>query len=64
MTPEPTVVRRDTLFAMSTARSMYDVTHDGRYFVMARVSNTAASPIIAFGWAAEVRELLRANEKG
>ena len=63
LTPEPTVVRRDTLFSMSATRSMYDVTHDGRYFVMARVSNTAVSPIIAFGWADEVRELLRATEK-
>ena len=63
LTAEPTVVRRDTLFAMSATRSMYDVTHDGRYFVMARVSNTSASPIIAFGWADEVRELLRASEK-
>ena len=63
MTGEPTVVRRDTLFPMSATRSMYDVTPDGQHFVMARVSNTAASPIIAFGWADEVRERLRVTDK-
>jgi serine/threonine-protein kinase len=56
--PELAVVRRDSLFSVRGVRGTYDVTPDGKHFVLARDAGTTSAPIIVFGWGDEVREQL------
>jgi hypothetical protein len=59
MTPEPTVVRRDTLFPMEApaagAAAGYDVTPDGEHIVFAQEGSAARSPVVVVGWAEQLR---------
>jgi hypothetical protein len=61
-TPEFTVLRRDTLFAMNArfypTEASYDVTPDGKHFVFARPLSIGVSPVLVFGWGDEVRARL------
>jgi serine/threonine-protein kinase len=58
-TPEPSVVRRDTLFPMEAQGSgpvaAYDVTPDGEHFVFARYGGVARPPVVVVGWAEQLR---------
>ena len=64
--PEPTVVRRDTLFAVpfssgtSGSASAFDVTADGSRFIMTRLAGTFGAPVVVLGWADELRERVAA----
>jgi serine/threonine-protein kinase len=67
---ELTVARRDTLFAVRgeshpvlQSRSAYDVTADGRHFVMARLVADVGQPIVVFNWADDVRTRVAAAQR-
>jgi eukaryotic-like serine/threonine-protein kinase len=64
--PEPRVVRRDTLaFVVNTQpnadAASYDVSVDGKRFIMARPVAGSSPPIIITGWLDEVRARLKAR---
>jgi serine/threonine-protein kinase len=65
-TPEPHVVRRDTLgFAVTTPPNSdgasYGVSADGQRFIMVRPVSGNSPPIIVTGWLDEVRARLKAR---
>jgi serine/threonine-protein kinase len=63
-TPELSVVRRDTLFAMNAlsgeVQPGYDVFPDGKRFVFPRIVSSDAAPVLVMGWLDEVRERMAA----
>jgi Tol biopolymer transport system component len=64
--PEPRVIRQDTLaFAITTPSNTvgasYDVSDDGRRFVMVKPVGPSSPPIIVTGWLDEVRARLKAR---
>jgi len=63
LTPEPHVVRRDTLFSMAAYAAgsdrHYDVSSDGQRFVVAKSADRGSQPVIAVGWVDEVRARVR-----
>jgi hypothetical protein len=68
ITAQPTVLHRDTLFTTNAAfgviEGAYDVTPDGRHFIMLAPANTMPSLNVVLGWADEVREkVAAANSK-
>ena len=63
--PEFTVVRRDTLFvdqyaqrdrARTPGSANYDVSPEGKHFVMVQAAGTGEPPIVVLGWLDELRE--------
>jgi Tol biopolymer transport system component len=63
-TPELSLVRRDTLFAMNAlsgeVQAGYDVFPDGNRFVFPRIVSRSSAPILVLGWLDEVRERMAA----
>ena len=66
-TPAFAVVRRDTLlddvFRTGGFYSNYDVSPDGRTFVMARASGAPEPPVVMLGWLDELRERMRLSAR-
>jgi hypothetical protein len=58
--PEPAVVRRDSLFTiglwMPSVAATYDVMPDGDHFVTMRPITTGTGPLIVLNWLTELRE--------
>ena len=65
--PEFTIVRRDTVFAMDAAAGRfaanYDVSPDGRRFVFPMPAPGARPPVVVFGWFNEVRARMALTSK-
>jgi hypothetical protein len=59
LSPEPAVIRRDTLFktnaALGVIEAAYDVTPDGQHFIMLLPPSATPSPILIQYWTDEVR---------